>query len=369
MLNESMVNEFTQSLFNVPDSKTRYSLKCLFNIIKDALGVKNVVQYFGVSNPLAVIDFMDRHVLNEKVESDLIDAFEITPELLENAKKVGSVVKGDDQTNVAQVVSMSDERFEYLVRHHRGDPIFEFVLMAFNDGKLSAKKSTLVRRALHLPASQNDIVLGCGYNLSRHQTFDLVNRMLKTSEKRLSSKIIVIRKEKEKVNYFITPQQIDQLEAWTGKKVGCVIFDTNSDDWNKSGSVFGQKILSRKNLAFIIRDTKNNVFGEYVNTAIEQACLIDDDKAFVFSLESNGRLVGMKRFNIKKERKRDAFRLGSEQWEWLFWVGFRDIFVWKKGSEYENFCEQQSFDYEGYQNALCGETNFLVARIIVVQMT
>ncbi|ELP85288.1 hypothetical protein EIN_085000 [Entamoeba invadens IP1] len=367
MINKTLADKFNQNITSIPDGRVRKCFELLRDMVFEALDVKNIMQFQGMGSPYLVVDFLDKHVLTEKVETELVNAYNITPELIDESKKLIKLVD-DDKSNIDKIKKMSDEEFEFVIRHHRGEPIFDYVLLAFNNGELTAKKSNLVRRVLHIASAQKDIVLGCGYQLSRTQTYDLVDRMLKTSEKRLSSKINMVRKEKERIGAFITEPQIAQLENWTKMKVGTVVFDSNSDDWAKSSSVFGQRVLNRKNVVFVIKDTKNNVFGGYVNPTIERSCIIDDSDAFVFSLESNGRVADMKKFVIKNERKRDAFRLGSETWEWLFWMGFRDIFIWKKGSEYENFCEQQSFDYEGIPNALCGESNFLISRIIALQM-
>ncbi|BFU19522.1 hypothetical protein EHI8A_187890 [Entamoeba histolytica HM-1:IMSS-B] len=368
LVNSKLWTEFTNSVNIMAESKTKRSFELLISVLSEALTIKNLVQYSGIGNSFAAIDFMEKHVLSEKAETELVNAFEITPELLDQSKKLGQIVSNDDTTNVNKIIAMSDEKFEFIVDYFRGDPIYEFVLTAFNEGKLSVKKSNLLKRKLHLAKDQSDVVLGCGYNLTRTQTTELVNRMLKTSEKRLSEKIIVVRKERERVTAFLEKDQIDKVEEWTNLKVGTIIFDSNVDDWSKGSSVFGQRVLNRKNLVFVIKDTKNNVFGGYVNCLIDRACLTDDTESFVFSLQSNGRIKTMMKFPIKSERKRDAFRLGGDDWDWLFWMGFRDIFIWKKGSEYENFCEQQSFEYYGITKALCGNSNFLVSRIIVIQM-
>ncbi len=112
----------------------------------------------------------------------------------------------------------------------------------------------------------------------------------------------------------------------------------------------------------------NNVFGGYIDTLIDKKCLVEDPKAFVFSLKSNGRLQELEKFAIKSDCKRDAFRLGNDEWDWLFWMGFRDIFIWKKGVDFDNFCEQHAFDYHGVNNALCGNTHFILSRFVVIQM-
>ena len=86
----------------------------------------------------------------------------------------------------------------------------------------------------------------------------------------------------------ISSKEMKQLEEWTNKKCGEVVFDSNKDNWNQNSSVFDSKLMNRSNLMFVIEDTNNNKFGGYITAKInEYDSWIYDSKAFVFSLKSN----------------------------------------------------------------------------------
>ena len=79
----------------------------------------------------------------------------------------------------------------------------------------------------------------------------------------------------------------------------------------------------------------------------------------------------MKKFDIIKPGS--AFFLFNKSYECLFAIGGgHDISIWKKGSEYKPYCWQNSFDYEGNQNTLCGKEGsnypFELKQFIVIQM-
>ena len=90
-----------------------------------------------------------------------------------------------------------------------------------------------------------------------------------------------------------------QLEQWTNKKCSEVIFDSNIHDWSQR-TLFDNTVHNKSNLAFIVEDTSNNKFGGYIVSTINAHTTndINDSNAFIFSLKSNGRINGMKRFNI-----------------------------------------------------------------------
>ena len=147
-----------------------------------------------------------------------------------------------------------------------------------------------------------------------------------------------------------------QLQEWTQKRCGKVIFNSDNDDWSDGTSVFAEKILYKSNLVFIVEDTENNKFGGYVTSTINECKKwIEDSNAFVFSLKSNGRLNGMKKFDIIETDV--AFCVDAKQSEkkYLFSMGWGcDIQVDKKGMN-KTECSQKSFNYQGNKNTLCGK--------------
>ncbi|BFU25449.1 predicted protein [Entamoeba histolytica] len=142
-----------------------------------------------------------------------------------------------------------------------------------------------------------------------------------------------------------TMEEMLQIEEWTNRKVGNILFDSDKDDWNILTSVFDQRIINKEHIIIIIKDEEGNKFGGYVNSKIDEVDGdISDSKSFVFSLESKGRMKGMKKFDI-------------EQPERAFWLGNQTV--------------NYSFEYNGISNALCGKeypNHFTPKRIIVIEM-
>ncbi|BFU25622.1 trichohyalin, putative [Entamoeba histolytica] len=162
---------------------------------------------------------------------------------------------------------------------------------------------------------------------------------------------------------------INQIEELTEKRINNILFDSDIDGWNKNTSVFDERIMNKEHLIIMIEDEEGNKFGGYVNEKINKVDgYINDSKSFVFSLNSNGRMKGMKKFDIKQPRY--AFCLNSQTDDCLFQFGF-DIVVCKQNYKTESYCKQHSFEYEGISNALCGKQlpkYFTPKRIIVIEM-
>ncbi|BFU26561.1 predicted protein [Entamoeba histolytica] len=162
-------------------------------------------------------------------------------------------------------------------------------------------------------------------------------------------------------------EEIRQIEEWTNRKVGNVLFDSDKDDWKEDTSVFKQRIWKKEYIIIIIEDEDGNRFGGYVNEKIDRVGYdINDSKSFVFSLESNGRMKGMKKFDIKNSQY--AFWLCIQSVNCLFGFGNGDICVCKENDKKYSYCEQYSFEYKGISNALCGKYNFTPKQIIVIEM-
>ncbi|BFU21899.1 trichohyalin, putative [Entamoeba histolytica] len=159
---------------------------------------------------------------------------------------------------------------------------------------------------------------------------------------------------------------IKQIEEWTEKRISDIFFDSDKDDWNKNTSVFDQRIMNKEHIIIIIEDSKGNKFGGYVNSKIDKDEWISDSKSFVFSLESNERNEGMKKFDIKDTKR--AFWLCNQSHDCLFEFGWRDICIYKASYKTLSQCEQNSFEYNGISNALCGKYYFTPKQIIVIEM-
>ncbi|BFU18094.1 trichohyalin, putative [Entamoeba histolytica] len=170
-----------------------------------------------------------------------------------------------------------------------------------------------------------------------------------------------------------TKEIIKQIEELTERRINNILFDSDKDDWNNNTSVFGERIINKEHIIIIIEDSRGNKFGGYVNSKIDEVNdYIKDSHSFLFSLESNGRLKGMKKFDIKEQEY--AFWLDNQTDDGLFsfgcgLIGNRcDIYVYKENDKTKSFCKQNSFKYEGISKALCGKEWFTTKRIIVIEM-
>ncbi|BFU19643.1 predicted protein [Entamoeba histolytica] len=183
------------------------------------------------------------------------------------------------------------------------------------------------------------------------------------------------RKEEER-----RKEEMLQIEEWTNRKVSNILFDSDKDDWKVNTSVFGERIMNKKHIIIIIEDEEGNKFGGYVNSKIDKyGKWIYDSHSFVFSLESKGRIEGMKKFDIKYPEI--AFWLFNQSHDCLFSFGCydylfeivsgSDIYVCKENNKTKSSCKQFSYEYKGIRNALCGNkfpNRFTPKRIIVIEM-
>ena len=111
-------------------------------------------------------------------------------------------------------------------------------------------------------------------------------------------------KRGEQFKQIIDQNELKQLESWTSKKCGDVVFDSDKDNWNQNTSVFDSKVMNRSNLMFVIEDTNNNKFGCYLPVKIDKydTGVPGNKDMFLFSLKSNGRIDGMMKFEWKQGR-------------------------------------------------------------------
>ncbi|BFU25338.1 predicted protein [Entamoeba histolytica] len=183
------------------------------------------------------------------------------------------------------------------------------------------------------------------------------------------------RKEEERLRIMKgmnTMEEMLQLEEWTNRKVGNILFDSDKDDWNVNKSVFDERIMNKEHIIIIIEDEDRNKFGGYVNSKVDKIhSYIKDSKSFVFSLESKGRIEGMKKFDIKHTE--NTFYLHSQSSDGLFGFGKygSDIFMCKENNKTKSWCYQYSYSYEGISNTLCGKEypdRFTTKRIMVIEM-
>ena len=174
-----------------------------------------------------------------------------------------------------------------------------------------------------------------------------------------------------------------QLEEWTSLKCSDILFDSNIDHWSVNDTVFDDRIMGKKQLVFLIQDERGEKFGYYLNTQINYEYAIDtmkktDAKSFEFNLQSNGRLTGPMKFEIKNLKH--GYGLKNKSHKILIQIG--NIQLLKENEHNLSKCLQKEdiFDYHGIENAVCGRTRyrdengerqgeyFTLKRILVIQM-
>ena len=168
----------------------------------------------------------------------------------------------------------------------------------------------------------------------------------------------------QKGNWTQQEQQI--IENWTKKTIVEPIFNSDIDDWNQHTSSFQNKLMGKSNLLIVIEDMNNNKFGGYLHSQIiSMNSYINDSNSFLFSLQSNGRLQGMTKFEITQSQY--AFYMSNQMNHVLFKFG-NDLNVYTANMKSSSYCDQQSFNYHGYNHALCGNQTFTPKRFVVFQM-
>ena len=183
------------------------------------------------------------------------------------------------------------------------------------------------------------------------------------------------RNEKKKKDLF----ERQTIERWTKKTISTVLFDSTIHNWNINSSLFDQLVFGKEHLIFVIEDINNNCFGAYINSKIDkyQSTVsnnhngngITDNEAFVFSLDSLGRFIKPRKFDIHNEAEGSAFSLYDIDHQNLFTIGEGDIVVKKQKYAKECSCKQVSFNYKEYNYVFVGQKmSFEVQRIRVFQM-
>ncbi|BFU19253.1 predicted protein [Entamoeba histolytica] len=290
-----------------------------------------------------------------------------------------------------------NETYEEAIK--RGEGIFDRIDETERRRKIVIEKSQLTIKQIEIMKNKIEIIImKCNNDegtLSKTRN-ELIDKIISIEEMIMKNKIFKKPEETDKITsefnkkkeewqtYYSDylerkkreeeerrKEEMLQIEEWTNRKVGNILFDSNKDDWNKSTSVFYQRIMNKEHIIIIIEDEDGNKFGGYVNEKIDEVGYIKDSKSFLFSLESNGRLDGMMKFDIIKQPQH-AFILFSKSDDCLFNFGYYgDICVHKANYKTTSSCKQYSFQYKGISNVLCGKeypNRFTPKRIIVIEM-
>ena len=99
------------------------------------------------------------------------------------------------------------------------------------------------------------------------------------------------REIREKLKSIVSTEEFNQLEGWTSLKCSNVVCDTEKDGYPKDNTTtFGDKVINKNDLIFLIEDTEGNKFGEYLHEKIPGFTTVTDSNAFLFSLEDNNQI-------------------------------------------------------------------------------
>ncbi|KAL7720783.1 hypothetical protein QTN25_002002 [Entamoeba marina] len=170
------------------------------------------------------------------------------------------------------------------------------------------------------------------------------------------------------LSHLLLSPCIDVLLRWSNKSDSIVLYDSDYSIDSSSLS-FIHSIINKSNLYFIVID-KNNVFGGYVNTVIQQTnTSVKDDNTFIFSLIKNG-ISTNQRYYKNYDDTSIGFSLYDDETDLFSFGSYAgDIHVCNLNLK-ESVCCPCSFEYNGETSPFqlsMGE-EFQVERLIVMQM-
>ena len=135
--------------------------------------------------------------------------------------------------------------------------------------------------------------------------------------------------------------------------------------------------MNKSNVTIIIEDETGNIFGCYVNSNMKTQRDINDPKAFLFNIESKGRLQSAMKYDIIKGNACCAFELCPDDHQNLFSCGV-EIFVRKENDKQDSYCFKDIihfYDTKGIKKPFVektknseGKSTFIPKRIRVIQM-
>ena len=113
------------------------------------------------------------------------------------------------------------------------------------------------------------------------------------------------------------------------------IFDSTKNNWECHNSVFDECIMDKRNVAILIEDIEENIFGIYHHSKIadimgiydfqDDSIMNYDKNSYIFSLQRNGKYDKQMKFKILPEFSLQAFKLYNKDDKLLFNVGNNDM--------------------------------------------
>ncbi|ELP92811.1 hypothetical protein EIN_372330 [Entamoeba invadens IP1] len=230
-----------------------------------------------------------------------------------------------------------------------------------NETRDAETSNELIKKVIYLEEEKmkEEIKPKNDWILNRKKEFEERRKQLETSF--LNTNLF------EKTHEILSIADLRKIEEWTSMKATDVIFDSLTDNFEKTKNDFAEKVFNQESILLVIEDTKGNKFGGFVKTKInEREKYLYDQNGFVFSLVSKTKLTTPTKF-LSTDQNSQFMLYGDTNEELCGVGGGHDIALFKKGSG-QCYCDQYSFDYKGMSNVLCGSQNFVPKHFIVVQM-
>lgn len=174
---------------------------------------------------------------------------------------------------------------------------------------------------------------------------------------------------------FLTqfPETQATLLKWCNKQQATVLFDSREKGWHKGSKEFEDAVLHHAHLALVVTDMDGNIFGGYTSVPVEKAGeWVNDPSAFVFSLESNGRLPEPAMFKMQAQNGNHAVVIYNEYSDFLFqWGAGFDILVARPDHSVDcnSVTNASSFGYGSIPSPLTGSTSFIPSRIVALELS
>ena len=183
----------------------------------------------------------------------------------------------------------------------------------------------------------------------------------KTATERLHKKLFIVDSSETK-----------QIQQWTNKTFGEIIFDSVFDDWDEQSSIFNDIIQNRSNLLFIVEDMNENHVGCYFSSEIPSnktdLWIPSTKRTFVFQSQRVNKKYNMMKYNIKNERYGCICYNSNDNCLIGFGVG-HGLCVYKKSfsdNSYINFSNNHFSNCKNDENN--EKVEIIPKRIVVVQM-
>ena len=306
----------------------------------------------------------------EAIQKELNWRIQLKKEMEENEKEKEEM-KQKIQTLETQNVKQQNE-----IRQCRNDN--QYLQTNYNN-QITQLNNTIESQNTKINNMQSTIKSKENTNESLKQEIKSKSTQIDGLQRTKSTQEDEIRKLRNKLQpldiYFnMNSTDRERIEHWTEKSFHSVIFDSNVMNCTKSSSQFGEKILNKSQLLFLIEDTNGRKFGGFVKAKISSLnSWIYDNEAFVFTLVNNSS-IRPEKFICKNASHAFMSSLRNTP-NFLFLMGGKDspftgddITLRKSDDGATSYCNQRSYSYTKPRDSLIGTRDFYMKRLLVIQM-